>query len=115
MFPGLGRGMNPKKMKGMLKSMGINIDEIDGVEEVLIRTTDRDIVIKNASVAVMDAQGNRSYQITGDAEERPRITIPDSDVELIASQTGATPEAARSALIESQGDLASAIMLLSPK
>lgn len=115
MFPGLGRGMNPKKMKGMLKSMGINIDEIDGVEEVVIRTADRDIVIKSASVAVMDAQGNRSYQISGDVEERPRITIPDSDVDLVSAQTGATPEDARSALLETQGDLASAIMKLSGK
>jgi nascent polypeptide-associated complex subunit alpha len=107
--------MNPKKMKGMLRSMGINLDEIEGVEEVVIRTADKDIVITNASVAVMDAQGNRSYQISGDVEERPRLVIPEADVELVASQTGASPEAARAALLEAKGDLAQAIVKLSSK
>ncbi len=105
--------MSPKKMKGMLKSMGINIDEIEGVEEVVIRTSDKEIVIKNASVAVMEAQGNKSYQISGDVVEIPRIAP--EDVELVASQTGASPEEARSALIECKGDLAEAIIKLSSK
>ncbi|MDH7597924.1 MAG: nascent polypeptide-associated complex protein [Methanothrix sp.] len=114
MFPGLGgRGMNPKKMKGMLKSMGINIDEIEGVEEVVIRTSDREIVIRNASVAVMEAQGNRSYQISGDVTEHPRVSP--SDIELVVSQTGASPEEARAALMECGGDLAEAIIKLSSK
>ena len=38
MFPG---NVNPKKMKQMMKQMGINIEEIEGVEEVTIRTKDR--------------------------------------------------------------------------
>lgn len=105
--------MNPKKMKGMLKSMGINIDEIDGVEEVVIRTADREIILHNASVAIMDAQGNKTYQIMGDAEERPRLVIPDGDVELVSAQTGATPEEAKAALMEAKGDLAKAIVKLS--
>ncbi len=116
MIPGLGgRGMNPKKMKGMLRSMGINVEEIDGVEEVIIRTVDKDIVLSNASVAVMEAQGNRTYQVSGEAEERPRLVIPEGDVELVSAQTGASPEDARSALVEAGGDLAAAILKLASR
>lgn len=131
MFPGLGglggRGsMSPKKMKGMLKNMGINIDELEGVTEVVIRMADREVVISNASVAIMDAHGQRSYQISGDASERllssgpseeieVPLEIPDSDVELVSAQTGASPSDARSALIEAKGDLAAAIMKLAAK
>ena len=98
MFPGLGGlggrgGMNPKKMKGMLKNMGIDIDELEGVKEVVIRMADREIVIENATVAVMDAHGTRSYQISGDAQERPlaegaepSVEIPDTDIELVVAQ-----------------------------
>lgn len=111
--------MNPKKMKGMLKSMGINIEEIDGVEEVIIRTADREIVLQNASVAVMDAQGNRTYQVSGDAIERQRepnaLVIPEEDVMLVASQTGAGIDAARAALQSTGGDLAEAIVRLGAK
>ncbi|NPV63831.1 MAG: nascent polypeptide-associated complex protein [Methanotrichaceae archaeon] len=127
MFPGLGGlggrgGMSPKKMKGMLKNMGIDIDELEGVKEVVIRMADREIVIENATVAVMDAHGTRSYQISGDAQERPlaegaepAVEIPDTDIELVVAQTGAEPEAARAALIEARGDLAAAIMKLTPR
>ena len=102
MFPGLGGmggrgGMSPRKMKGMLKNMGIDIEELEGVIEVVIRMPDKEIVIENASVAVMDAHGVRSYQISGDTTERsvsggaesePVLEIPDSDVELVVGSDG---------------------------
>lgn len=127
-------GMSPRKMKGMLKSMGIDIEELDGVKEVLIRMPDKDIVISNAQVAIMDAHGVRSFQISGDVSERaassdsigsvvqdepalvePVPEIPDSDVELVEAQTGAKAEDAKAALVEAKGDLAAAIMKLSSK
>ena len=117
--------MSPKKMKGMLKSMGIDIDELEDVSEVIIRMPDKEIVIQNASVAIMDAHGQRSYQISGDATERPlsgveanegpELEIPESDVDLVVAQTGANHEDASAALLEAKGDLAAAILLLAPK
>ncbi len=120
MFPGLGGlggrgGMSPKKMKGMLKSMGIDIDELEGVEEVVIRTKEKEIIITSPSVAIMDAHGVRTYQISGESKEKPFLVIPDADIELVAAQTGVDPEAAKSALTEAKGDLAAAIMKLTTK
>lgn len=119
--------MSPKKMKGMLKNMGINIDELENVSEVVIRLPDREIVISNPSVAIMDSHGTRSYQISGEESERAHssaskvqaaeapVEILDSDVQLVASQTGAGLGQARAALQESKGDLAAAIIKLSSK
>ena len=64
MFPGLGGlggrgGMSPKKMKGMLKNMGIDIEELENVTEVVIRMPDKEIVIENASVYPAHWQGRR--------------------------------------------------------
>ncbi len=122
-------GMSPRKMKGMLKNMGIDIDELEDVKEVVIRMPDKEIVISNAQVAIMDAHGVRSFQISGDVSERPASSspdgsavqdepapeIPDSDVELVAAQTGAKAEDAKAALVEAKGDLAAAILKLSSK
>lgn len=106
--------MNPRKMKQMMKQMGISIDEIEDVEEVIIRTPDKEIVFADAVVTVMNAQGNQSFQIVGTPEERPRgISIPDSDIELVVAQTGKSPEDAKAALEECNGDLAEAIVKLS--
>jgi len=132
MFPGIGglggRGaMSPKKMKGMLKNMGIDIDELENVSEVIICMPGREIVITNPSVAIMDAHGTRSYQISGDSSERAAsragqetaeelpVEIPDSDVQLVAAQTGVNLLEAKAALQEAKGDLAAAIMTLASK
>lgn len=120
MFPGLGGiggrgGMSPKKMKGMLKSMGIDIDELEGVKDVVIHTNEKDIIINNPQVAIMDAKGVRTFQISGDVEERPLLVIPDSDVELVVAQTGAESDQAKAALLESNGDIATAILKLGTK
>ena len=119
--------MSPKKMKGMLKNMGIDIDELENVSEVIIRMPDKEIVITNPSVAIMDSHGTRSFQISGDATERapssgaqviteePPIEIPDSDVQLVAAQTGANLPEAKAALQATKGDLAAAIIKLASK
>lgn len=116
-------GMSPRKMKGMLKSMGIDIDELESVKEVVIRLKDKEIVLENPTVAIMDAHGQRTYQISGEAQERSisggeteaPVVIPDTDVELVVAQTGVEVEQARAALIEAKGDLAAAIMKLGAK
>ena len=128
MFPGLGGlggrgGMSPKKMKGMLKNMGIDIDELEGVKEVVIRMEDKEIFFENPTVAIMDAHGQRTYQVSGDAQERSisgkeveqPLVIPDTDIELVVAQTGVEAEQARAALIEAKGDIAAAILNLGAK
>lgn len=107
--------MSPKKMKGMLKSMGIDIDELEGVKDVVIHTNERDIIINNPQVAIMDAKGVRTFQISGDVEEKLLLVIPDSDVELVVAQTGVSSDQAKAALLESSGDIATAIMKLGTK
>ncbi|GGL31514.1 NagC family transcriptional regulator [Halarchaeum grantii] len=117
--------MNPRKMKQMMKQMGIDVEEIDA-EEVVIKTADgRELVFDDADVTQMDARGQQTYQVIGDPEEREATAsggdaddeeaagaIPESDVEIVVQRTGATPEEARAALEGADGDLATAIDVL---
>jgi len=115
MFPGMGgRGMNPAKVKQMMKQMGINLCEIEDVEQVIIRTPDKDIVFNDANVSIMTAQGVDTYQVVGTPEEVAReLDIPADDVRLVVEQTGVSEDAAREALKNANGDLAEAILSLS--
>jgi nascent polypeptide-associated complex subunit alpha len=114
MIPGMGRGMSPAKMKQMMKQMGISIESIDDVEQVIIRTPEKDIVFRDAQVTIMDARGAKTYQVVGTPEEVPREPdIPEEDVRLVSEQTGASREEAVEALKQSKGDIAEAIMKLS--
>ncbi len=107
------RGVNPKAMNKMMKQMGINSDEIDNVEQVIIRTPDTDIIFDDANVTKVEAPGMLTYQVIGNPREVPReIQIPQEDVTLVAEQTAKSQDEARAALKETGGDLAEAILKL---
>lgn len=106
--------MNPAKVKQMMKQMGINITDVDDVEQVIIRTATKDIVFNDANVSIMNAQGVDTYQIVGTPEDVAReLQIPNDDVRLVAEQTGVSEDQAREALKDANGDLAEAILSLS--
>ncbi len=109
MIPGLG-GMNPKKMAGMMKQLGINQEEIEA-DRVVIERVDGNIIIENPSVAKITLQGKVSWQIVGDVSESAE-SFSEADVELVAEKTGRSAEEARAALEESNGEVAEAILKL---
>ncbi|NOY10539.1 MAG: nascent polypeptide-associated complex protein [Archaeoglobi archaeon] len=103
--------MNPKQMKKMMKQMGIEMDEVEA-EEVIIITKGEEWIFKNPSVVRITAKGVETFQISGSYEVRERIVISDEDVELVAEQAGVSREEARKALEEAKGDIAEALMKL---
>ncbi|PTD93502.1 nascent polypeptide-associated complex protein [archaeon SCG-AAA382B04] len=113
MLPG-GRGnLNPRKMKQMMKQMGIDIEEVEDVEEVVIKTKKRDLVFQDADVTKMNAQGQQTYQVVGEPEQEEKEVEPDEeDVELVVQQANASKEEAKKALKETDGDIADAIFKL---
>jgi nascent polypeptide-associated complex subunit alpha len=87
------------------------------VQEVVIRTESKEIVIERPEVALLEMQGQKIFQVTGGAVvekalEREPSGVAEEDVRLVADQTGKSVEEARKALEESGGDLAKAILLL---
>lgn len=111
-------GMNPKQMKQMqrqMKKMGMKMEDLDGVREVIIRFDEKELIISNPDVNLMDVMGQETYQVTGKAVEvsiEEELVIPDEDIEMVANQAGVTKEKAEKALTESKGDLAEAILKL---
>ena len=111
-------GMNKKQMRQMerqMKKMGMKMDDLDGVREVIIRFDDKELVIDNPSVSIMNVMGQETYQVEGKAREvelEYEIEIPDEDIEIVANSAGVSLDDAKAALEESKGDLAEAIMKL---
>ncbi len=111
MFPGMPK-IDPRKMQGMLKQMGINQQEIDATR-VIIETPEKKIVIENPSVQKISMQGQTSFQVSGEISEESAEKFSDDDVKLVAEKTNKSEEDARQALEESNGDIAEAIVKLS--
>jgi nascent polypeptide-associated complex subunit alpha len=101
----------------MMQKMGMNMGEMPEVEEVIFRTSNKEIVVENPQVAVINMGGQKIFQVTGEVSERAlegeaAPEIPEEDAQLVADQTGKSLEDAKRALEESDGDLAKAILLL---
>ena len=103
-------------MKAMMKRMGISTEELEGVEEIVIRTRKKEYVFKEAMVSIMTVQGQKTFQIVGEPEivERKLAAPPPGasreDIALVMEQTGASEEDAKKALEECGGQPAEAIL-----
>jgi nascent polypeptide-associated complex subunit alpha len=106
--------MDNRNARRMMDRLGIDMKEIPNVEEVVIKTQDRELHITNASVSEVNAQGNRVFQVAGDVEEVEveKKTFSDEDILLVQQQTGVSKERAMAALEESDGEVARAILKL---
>lgn len=104
-------GMNPKKMQGMMKKMGISQTQLP-VRRVVFEMNDGNLVIDDPSVIKIMMQGQESYQVTGEAVEEEAEGVSDEDVVLVVEKSGASEDEARAALEKSDGDIAEAIMSL---
>jgi len=106
--------MSPAQMKRYMKQLGIKTEEWSDVREVIIRRDSGDVIIKNPSVVIVDAQGQKIFQITGDikAEEEVKRKYTEEDISLVMEQTGASREEAIKALEECDGEVAEAILKL---
>lgn len=115
--------MNPREQKRMMQRMGMNMDSVPDVQQVIIRTSGKDIVIDEPEVAILEVQGQKMYQVIGGqvSEQAPsqrqtaavaQPAFSEEDVQLVADQTGKSLEKAKEALEECGGDLAKAILLL---
>lgn len=110
MLPG---NINPKQMKAMMKKMGMQIDPIENVEQIVITTPEGTYIFDEAEVVGMTMQGVTTYQVTGTPRfEAAAPAIPEEDVALVLEQTGASEQAVRETLAETRGDIAEAILRL---
>lgn len=95
-----------------LKQMGVNIEELENVESVVIKTKEKELSVDKPQVMIMEYSGQKTIQVSGNIVERGISRISDDDVKLVAEQAKVTEEQARKALEQTNGDLAAAILLL---
>lgn len=113
-------GVSPREMQKAMKRMGIRQEEIYA-KEVIIRTYDKDLVIRNPHVSKVNMMGQETFQVSGDivevgvADEGKKADINEEDMSAVMEQTNCSKEEASEALEESNGNLAEAILKLQSK
>jgi nascent polypeptide-associated complex subunit alpha len=108
--------MNPRQAKRLMKKAGMNIEEVPDVLEVVIKTSDKEITIEDPNVTIMRMKNESMFQIMGGKVSEnlleKKLSIPEEDLQIVASQTGVSIKEAEEALKQTKGDLASAILLI---
>jgi nascent polypeptide-associated complex subunit alpha len=107
MFPG---GMNPKNMGKMMKQLGIKNEELDAEKVEMTLTDGSKLVFDKPQVQLMVMQGQKTYTVIGNPAEEKEI--PQEDIQMVVDQAKVTPEEAKKALEEKNGDIAEAIFSL---
>lgn len=120
--------LSPRELRRMqdrmLSSLGISMEEMGTAKQVVIELQNRTIKIEGATVVAINSQTGKIYQIVG-GEETEAATVEEpvkpsyepspEDIALVASQAGVDQEDAKAALVETEGDLARAILSLKAK
>ncbi len=109
------RGGN-RQMRRMMDKMGLDMHEVPNVQEVIIKTDKKEIILSKPQVTEMKAKDSSIFTVTADSYEEKELEVPifsDEDIQLVCQQAGVDEENAKNALVEAKGDLARAILLLS--
>jgi len=132
-----GQQFASRQMRRRMQQQGIEMDQIDATR-VIIESPDKTLVIDQPEVILMKQMGQEMYQIIGDAEEYSsgeftiedkgeaesietteesvsKLVITENDIMLVAAQAKVGKEEANAALIDSDGDIAKAIIYLKNK
>ena len=106
-------GINPRQAKQMMRKLGMSQEEIDA-SQVIIKCSDKNIIINNPSVSKIRMQGMDNFQISGNISEESleKFEITDEDVKTVMNQANCSKEDALEALKHSEGDIAEAIISL---
>jgi nascent polypeptide-associated complex subunit alpha len=104
-------GMNPAKMQGMMKKMGISQTELN-VNRVIFEMEGKNLIIEDPSVIKIMMQGQETYQVVGEAQEQETTPYTEEDIKMVTEKTGRSEEEAKNALEQSEGDIAEAIISL---
>ena len=138
------KGVN-RQMRRRMQAQGLEGMEQIEAERVIIQTVGGEsLVIEAPQVIKVDQQGVEAYQVIGTAEkvstdslslinplldenaaevseneeyieEEIKVEITEQDIQLVAMQTGVSPEVAEAELNNTNGDLAKAIINLKTK
>lgn len=108
---------NPRQARRLMERMGMQVEAMSDVNQVIIKTATREIVIDGPEVTLTRIQGQDIYQVMGGEVSEVKtaakdLPISEEDILLVAQQTNASLEAARKALEEANGNLAQAIILV---
>jgi nascent polypeptide-associated complex subunit alpha len=111
---GMMRGGN-REMRRMLDKMGLEMKDLGNIEEVIIKTENKELYLIKPQGVEMKGKDSTIFQVVAtDIEEKQREvpSLREEDIILVMQQANVLRERAVQALIDAKGDMAQAILTL---
>ena len=102
-------------MRRMLDKMGLEMKDLGNIEEVIIKTENKELYLIKPQVVEMKGKDSTIFQVVAtDIEEKQREvpSLREEDIILVMQQANVMRERAVQALIDAKGDMAQAILTL---
>ena len=102
-------------MRRMLDKMGLEMKDLGNIEEVIIKTENKELYLIKPQVVEMKGRDSTIFQVVAtDIEEKQREvpSLREEDIILVMQQANVLRERAVQALIDAKGDMAQAILTL---
>ena len=77
------RGGN-RQMRRMMDKMGLDMEEVENVQEVIIKTDKKEIIISKPTVTEMKAKDNSIFQVVAESYEEKELEVQIFSEEYIA-------------------------------
>ncbi len=113
-------GRSNREMKRMMAQMGIKSSEMPDVKTVIFQGDTKDYMITDAQVTMIEAQGQKTFQVLGTFKEvpkaagsKPQAEAPkysEDDISLVMEGAHVDRNKAIEALDRAQGEPAQAIV-----
>lgn len=119
--------INPRELQRQLKQlkkMGMKIEQLENVNEVVIKLGDRRMILENPDVTVFELASQKMFyivpkmireEVVGEEVKASATAIREEDIRFIVEFTGVSYEVAKEALTKAGGDIAKAIEILQTK
>ena len=82
------RGGN-RQMRRRMDKMGLDMQDIPNVQEVIIKTDKKEIILSKPQVTEMKAKDSSIFTITAESYEEKELEVPifsDEDIQLVCQQ-----------------------------
>ena len=105
--------LDNREARRMMQRMGMEVKEVPDVTEVIIKSATKEITLREPTVSEITTKGLKVFQVTAtEIEEKEIKGFKEEDVLLVMSQAGVDRDKAEASLMNTNGDIAAAIISL---
>lgn len=99
-----------------MRQLGVKFEDVEDVEEVVVKTKSGRYVIQTNDVKIINAGGIKTLQVAiSDMKYEEKVSVDEEDIKIVMEKANLSYEDAKELLIKNKGDLARTLLEIESK